>query len=330
MKKGTERKAAVVLAAVILIFFMAACDKRGGRITGKTEETIDETDRIFEQKDLILKEVQEDIGTAFVFGDRIYFTIMKQMDELEEENTEDTCIYSMSLEGTDVKELSIPKIEADENYYLTADEDGNLVILFCAVYGKWSCSVLAIDGKTYETTQKDITESIQLSQGEYLLNIMSMEEGLAVATNKRVLLLDLAYKLEKEILSVNGEIQAVVQTKTGDIFCGINGENEAQVYCLDVKKEKWSKPIPLEIQEFHDSDGLKAGRDYDFYYGNDEQLYAYDMDENRSVRLVNYEDAQVENPWSIVPITKDKLLGTGYGDSENLHFVLYSRQQQAK
>lgn len=252
------------------------------------------------------------------------------------EGTSITRIYSANLDGSDVKEIPLPEFGNNEFMYSMLLGEENTIILLLNTWDekteKSTFSIMKIDSEGKELLKKDITDLLKLTQESYISKVMSDEKGrLVVATEQSVFVLDEGYsKVVCEVKSDSNYIEGAAKTKDGRIICGASGEDGAKVQVLDVENKKWGESIKIDLQYFQSSDSLMDGIEYDFYYKDDSGIYGYDIKGKKGTKIIDYVASNIssENVYSIVPIAKDRLLGTEWeedGDSGRSKFVLYKK-----
>ncbi|MGN0152946.1 MAG: hypothetical protein ACI4A3_00735 [Lachnospiraceae bacterium] len=242
-----------------------------------------------------------------------------------------TRMYSMNLEGTDMKEIPIPELEQGEYLYnMLVTKEENLILLLNSWDQKTEKSsyyVVKLDAGGKEISREDITSTLKLTEEDYISKILlDDKDRLVVATDKEIKVLDDNCKEICKMKAENDYIEGVAKTKDGKIICAASGEEGAKVQVLDIDNQKWGESYKLDLSYFMGSDSLVDGIDYDFYYKDDSGIYGYDMAQKKGTKIIDYVASNISSEYSynIVPIAKDKLLGTVWEESGS-RFVVYNK-----
>lgn len=253
-------------------------------------------------------------------------------EDEEIDGTSVTRMYSMNLDGSDIKELPLPEFSENEyiNYTL-AGTDNTLTLILSSwdeKTEKQSYVVLKIDEKGKEISKEDITDLLKLNQESWMSKVLLDDKGrLIFITDQSVIALDeTCTKVLCEVKSDNNYIEGGAKTKDGKVVCGASDENGAKVLVLDIENKKWGESIKLDLQYFPSSDSLMDGAEYDFYYKDNSGIYGYDIAGKKSTKVMDYlaSDVNSDSSYNIVPIAKDQMLGSTWADEGN-KFVLYNK-----
>lgn len=231
-------------------------------------------------------------------------------------------LYVANLDGTEAKEIPLP--EMSENDYMASMmiNDSNEICIMLNSYDpkteKSTTSMLKIDETGKELSREDITKTLGLDENTYYNQLIMDNKGrIIVVMDNAVKVLDENYKAAGEIKSDN-YLEGVALTKDGEIICGSSGEDSAQVQVLDVEGQKWGETIKLDLRYFSGSGSLINGNDeYDFYYKDDSGIYGYSIENQKSVKLMDFVASNIssEDSWNIIPLSKDEFLGRIYSDN---------------
>ncbi len=254
-------------------------------------------------------------------------------EDLEEEidGTSVTRMYSMNLDGSDIKEIPLPEFSENEYISYTLAGTDNTLMLVLNSWNektqKTSYVVLKIDAEGKEIFKEDITDLLKLGQEAWISKVLLDDKGrLITITDQKVIVLDeTCTKVFCEVKSDN-YIEGGAKTKDGKVVCGASDENGAKVQVLDIENKKWGESIKLDLQYFPSSDSLMDGVEYDFYYKDNSGIYGYDIAGKKSTKVMDYlaSDVNSDSSYNIVPIAKDQMLGSTWADEGN-KFVLYNK-----
>lgn len=233
-----------------------------------------------------------------------------------------TRIYSMALDGTDIKEICTPEI--DNNEYinnLIVDKDGKVLLVTSSWNEKTetnSYAVISIDDSGNVTDRTDITKNADIGQDAYISKVMSNDEGgLIIATDQSIVMLDDSFKKTGEVKSDGSYIEGVAKALDGTVLCGTTDENGAVAQVVDFKNNKLGEKYNLDISYYYSSDALMSGNgDYDFYYKDNSGVYGYSMSDKKSTKLMDYLASEVsgEQVYNIVPIDSETMLAIGWSE----------------
>lgn len=252
-------------------------------------------------------------------------------EEVEVDGTSVTRMYSMNLDGSDIKEIPLPELSENEyiNYNLVGKDN-----TFTLVLGSWdekteknSYAVQKLDADGKEIFKEDVTDLLKLGQESWMSKVLLDDKGrLIFITDQNVIVLDeTCTKVICEIKSDN-YIEGGAKTKDGKIVCGASDENGSKVQVLDIENKKWGESIKLDLRYFQSSDSLMDGSEYDFYYKDNSGIYGYDIAGKKSTKVMDYvaSDINSDSAYNIIPIAKDQMLGTTWME-EGSKFVLYNK-----
>lgn len=256
-------------------------------------------------------------------------------DSIEEEITATERLYSMNVDGTDVKEIKLPKL--DEQYwrdYMSVCNDGTFLFLLSKYDRKtekpyWAIS--KVDAQGTELVREDVTDLLGLSEDSYISKfVVDANNHIILVTDQTLFIVadDL-----KSVDKINTEfnIESAAVTKDGQIVCGYTAWEEdnssVKIQILDVENKKLGKAVTIDMPYLSSSDSMMDGNDYDFYYKDESGVYGFDMAANKSLKVMDYVASNIvsEDAWSIKPITKDTFIGTTYDMNESAKMVKYSK-----
>jgi ABC-type glycerol-3-phosphate transport system substrate-binding protein len=270
-------------------------------------------------------------------------------DTTEEDSTEDTGedeedaiegktisrLYVANLDGTDAKEIPLPEMSENEYMGSMMVNDSNEICIMLNSYDEKTeqstTSILKLDETGKELSRGDITKALGLDENTYYNQIIMDGKGRIIAVmDNAVKILDENYKAVGEVKS-DSYMDCAAVTKDGEIICGSSGENAAQVQVLDVDGKKWGDTMKLDLKYFSGSGSLMDGSgEYDFYYRDDNGIYGYSIEGQKSVKLMDFVASNLssEDSWNIIPVSKDMFLGIVY-DDDGAHLVKYNKVDPA-
>lgn len=258
-------------------------------------------------------------------------TTEEDSEEEVADGTSVTRMYSMNLDGSDIKEITLPEISENEyiNYTLVG-KDNTLTLILSSWNEKTeknSYVALKMDAEGKELSKEDITNLLKIGQESYISKVILDDKGrLIFITDQNVIVLDESCsKVFCEVKS-DSYIEGGAKTKDGKVICGASDENGAKVQVLDVDNKKWGESIKLDLRYFQSSDSLMDGVEYDFYYKDNTGIYGYDIAGKKSTKVMDYlaSDINSDSSYNIVPIAKDQMLGSTWMEGGS-KFVIYNK-----
>lgn len=252
-------------------------------------------------------------------------------EKIGDETSGETTIarmYVADMDGSNVKEISVPEMEKNEyiNTYFV-DSYGNIIYLlnhYDQNLQKSSWYVVKTDKQGKEVMRGDVTGSLKLTEGNYISKVIQDDEGrIIIVADQTIYVLDENLKLFCEIKSDN-HIDGGARTKDGTIICGYSNEDGAQIQVLDIEQKKWGKSYSLDLQYFRSPDWIIDGLEYDFYYKDDSGIYGYDMRTEKGTKLMDYfaSDFEPDKIFNIIPLGKDKFLGR-ISENDKTKLIVY-------
>lgn len=263
----------------------------------------------------------------------------EEAEALEEEleavaGTDIVRLYSMNLDGSDLRELPLPEFSKNEymNYMSVNDDESILMLLnsYDEKTEKNSFYLCKIDKDGKELFKEDVTKSLNIDpEQSYISQMVCDETGrIILSTDSEVFMFDENVKLLGSV-KADFYIEGMAKTKEGKIICAHSDEKEgAVVQELDIDGKKWGEVQKVEVSYWGGSGSLMDGVDYDFYYRQDSGIFGYDLKAKKSTQLMDFVASNMtsENSWGIVPVAKDKFMGTSYEDgAEGMKLMVYSK-----
>ncbi len=313
----------------------SATEEEAGEEESTTEEEASEEDGTTEEE--VGEEdgtTEEEVGEEESTTEEELSEDEEILDEVEIDGTLIERLYSMNIDGSDLKEIPMPGFE--ENQWMQSimvGQDGTIMFLLNSYNEKTEKStyfLLKIDEQGNEILNEDITKLLSLSEDSYMSGMILDSKGrVVIAIDQSVYIIAEDLKSTEEV-KAESYIEGMTMTKDGQIVCGIttfDGETGgAQVQVLDVDNKKWGETYKLDLQYFSSSESLMRGVEYDFYYKDDSGIYGYDIAEGKSKKLLDFVASNIisENSWGITPIAKDTFIGTVY-DETSSKIVKYNK-----
>ncbi|MDE5862873.1 MAG: extracellular solute-binding protein, partial [Lachnospiraceae bacterium] len=269
-------------------------------------------------------------GTGEDASDEQEATDNEEYEEIEGETI--SRMYSADLDGSNVQEITLPKL--DENSWISnmlVDDGGNIVFLMSSYDSKTESQnymALKMDGTGKELAKQDITKALNLGQEDYINSVKIDGKGrMIVCFERSVKVLDENFQFVDEIkMNDNAWIDGIAVSKDGTVLGGFGGE-KVQVMELDIEGKKWGNPVELDISYFSSSDSLMDGfGSYDFYYKDDSGIYGYILAEKKADKIMDYVASNIssDRSYGINPIAEDTMLGMEWNDEGSV-FMRYTK-----
>lgn len=326
--KVYTKRTLFIMMAVILICSMTACDKKQKE---KDRSKTDIKEMVYEGTNLELKGIEGKISRFFVRKEKLY--VLTDMGIEKEKRLEGTVVIKMyvaNMDGSDIKEIPLPKIEENESMNtLFIDSNGNIIYLLNSYdrnSGKSSCYMVKMNEQGKEQMREDLTNSLKLTKNSRVIKAVEDDKGkIAILTDQMVYVLDEKLQLLCQIKSDNS-IDGGARTKDGTIICGYSNKDGAWIQTLDIERKKWGESYLLDLQYFRSPDWIIDGFEYDFYYKDDSGIYGYDMKTKKGTKLMDYmaSDIEPDKTSHLIPFEKNKFLGSTY-ENKNTSLVVYNK-----
>ncbi|MDD6071271.1 MAG: hypothetical protein PUC12_10750 [Clostridiales bacterium] len=242
-------------------------------------------------------------------------------------------MYSANLDGSDLKEITLP--EKAENEYMNqmfVGEDGTFTFInssYDEKKGTSSYFIVQADESGKEISKEDITKTLNLGQDGYFNKVVMDKKGNFVfVLESQLLVLDAAGKKVCELKAEKDVwLEGAVATKDGQIVVGYSGEEGACVQVADIEGKKWGEKYNLSIQYFSGSDSLMTGSgEYDLYYKNDSGIFGYTFADKKEQKIMDYMASNIssENTYGMMPYTEGKFISNTYDENGN-KLIVYSK-----
>lgn len=254
-------------------------------------------------------------------------------EEKESEGTSTERLYCANLDGSDLKEITLP--ERNENEwmnYVYPTQEGTFIYLYSSYDEKKEMSLYSIvqaDENGKVSVKEDVTETLKLDNETYISKMLMDEKGnLVFVMNNAIFVLDGSGKLVCELKAENNVwLDGAAKTKDGQIVVGYAGENGACIQTVDIEGKKWGEKYDVDVQYFNGSDSLMNGMgDYDIYYKDDSGVYGYTLAGKKSTKIIDYMASNIssENSYNMVPFTEGRFLCNTW-DENGSKLIVYSK-----
>ena len=322
-----------------------ASDEAGETEDNNNAEEADKSDSSEEEK----TDTDEESGDAKTDADEESDDAKEETGDTDSEDDEEeyykdgtsiSRLYSVNLDGSDLKEIPMDVPEEEGFYNVLIAPDDTMVYSSYQYNDKTDESSVALvrlgaDGK--EQQREIISDSLDL--GEYAsINGLKIDSkgNILVLGEQKIFILDENFKSQGE-LKIDGEtyLAGAALTKDGQIVCGEsiykNETSTVQVQVLDLENKKWGEAYPVEIGWFSSSDSVMDGSgDYDFFYKDESGIYGYDISRKKGTKLMDYVASNLtsDNTWGIIPTGDGRFVGTEYdyeSENGNASIVIYNK-----
>lgn len=251
----------------------------------------------------------------------------------ESEGTSIERMYCANLDGSDLKEITLPeKAENEYMYCMYLAEDGTFTYLYSSYDEKKDMSLYSLiqadeSGKVSEKI--DVTENLKLNNENYISKMLIDEKGnLVFVMNNTINVLDNSGKPLCELKAENNTwLEGAARTKEGQIVVGYSQEEGACIQVVDIEGKKWGEKYDIDIRYFNSSDSLMNGmNDYDIYYKDDSGVYGYTLAEKKSTKLLDYMASNIssDDTYNMIPFTDGRFLCNTW-DENGSKMVVYSK-----
>ena len=330
-------------------------EKGGNSNTEVTKIDVDVKEVVFSEEKIDMKDVKGATNTYTITDDKVFFvTTDAYDDEGFDESSEDVSqdvesedygnyvsiarLYSMSHEGTDLKELCELQFEDCKEYIqnIIVDKHNNVVILSAIADAKtesqqYYVSVADENGKISE--HNNLSEAMDLSKDTYIDTMLTDSEGNYIfVTGQSVLLADNSLNKIGEVKDDNNYIACVTGTPDGRILCGVQCSEGTFVKELSVKDKEFVETYEIDVPYFDGNDSMLNGYgDYDFLFRNAEGLYGYKLKDKTSTEVFDFMASGVSGNsiYNITTVDSDHFLCMSYEDTDS-DLVLYKKVDKSQ
>lgn len=291
------KKQVVLFFTLLALFGVAGCGDNisDGENQRKNRHMEFPKNRLYQAEEVKLEGITGEPWSYVVCGDSLcLITWEDQKDAQTEGGRRDIRdrqhIYFMNLDGTNPKEIALDKIPGNYIYAMAYGADGNLILRLEErneeghMDEEWLVR-MDLEGNVLE--QQNIMDSLHESYAMY--NMTADKEGRVYFCYMEYLYLfnaDLTF--EKEI-TPKFSLDSVGYTKDGAIICAGADSKEKFICTLDFDTGEFGKRYMTGTDWLEFSAGCLEMDGYDFYYTNDYGGYGYDMEQEKSTYLFDYQ-----------------------------------------
>lgn len=323
-------KRQVFLLCMLGVVFLSAC--------GRTETAVQEKETVYKASNII-PEGMEGVVTSFdVMNDRIYlYTIPWETTSYDEERNaiareqdEEGCIYSMQMDGSDVKEMQMPAVEGViEDVQIVCGEKDVWLWITQKQDNRYRYAAVNVQEDGTEKKRLELTEVLELEEDDFVEKLLLAQgDKLVAVTGKKLVVLDTDGKKIGEAVPQSGFVQSVACTKDGDVISADVMEDKIVVEMLDVVTCKWKDYMQMEAETVLNSNLLMDGAEYDFYYRDNSGVYGCMKEGKKTIKVMDYAASNVytENVNSICPVGGEKMLGIADArNTDGARMILYTK-----
>lgn len=354
MREKWLRRFIAMLMVVNILISMVACNIKKPQKSETVEQNIQEM--TYEAKDFEIEGLKEKVSNVFVQNGKLYLSTCvytksdsgvivganEETKELEIHNgiMKDATVkklYSVNIDGTDLKEITYLKGESNQYVQdMAVGKNGNMAFLMCS-YNKntkdTAYQIIKTDEQGNEIVREDITEIMGSLQESYIIKMLIDEKDrIVMSVDNAVYILDENEKSVKEVKTESDSyVECMALTKGGQIVCGISiwrkGYVSTKLQVLDVEHKKWGEAYELEETYLSGAEALMNGVEYDVYYSDDSGIYGYNMEERKSVKLLDYMASNItrNNCQSIKPFVENQFIGIAFDKDHQTSLVVYNK-----
>ncbi|MCM1497731.1 MAG: extracellular solute-binding protein [Clostridium sp.] len=279
-----------------MLFFLAACAVLGmagcgesfgdGESQGKNSHMEFAKERLYQEQ--IMKLDGREVVNYTAGGGCLYVVT----DEIGEDGrmSGKQHLYSVNPDGTDRREISLENLPGNYTEEIVYGADGNLVLRREQLDEDWRSEeqwLVRIDTAGNLLAQQDITDSLHESYAMY--NMTADKEGRVYFCYMEYLYLfhaDLTFARE---VKPNFTMDSVGYTKDGTVICAGADSAEKFVCTLDFETGEFGKRYRTGTDEVQISAGCPETAAYDFYFTNSYGGYGYDLEQEKSTYLFDYQ-----------------------------------------
>ncbi|MCM1180613.1 MAG: extracellular solute-binding protein [Clostridium sp.] len=286
------------LAVMICVFWLgigaAGCGSNfeGGKTNPHMEHA---ENRLYEGEKIKPDGIAGNLLEYTVAGDRIYFvtwdnSAMTEQD-IAEHNTEKAVrhLYSMKPDGMEVREIDLHDLPSDNIAAIAYGADGNLILRIredkeSAQADEW---LIRMDLEGNVLGEQSIKNDLHESYAMY--NMTADKEGRVYFCYMEYLYLFNADLTFAKKITPNFLLDGVGHTKDGTIICVGSDSAEKFICTLDFGTGDFGKRYQTGTDEVQISEACPQEDPYDFYYTNSYGAYGYNMEQEKSTWLFDFE-----------------------------------------
>lgn len=340
MKMKLLKKEAVLVCTAVIFGFLSGCgisnDNTAEKETG-VETAKDIKEMVYAGEELVLEGLEGNPDIIQVEGNKLYirtteWTDAEGGDEKQAEEAGVEHLYCVNLDGSDLKELTLPeRMENEQINEMFPEEDGNVLYVYSSyddVKGKSFYFIVQADENGNISVKKDITETLELDKETYINDVLMDEKSnLVFVSGDAISVIDKTGKQVSRLKSENHIwLEGAAKTKDGQLVVGYNDNEGACIQMVDIEEEAWGKKYNVGNRTLNGINPLMDGEgDYDIYFKDNNGIYGYTFRDNRSTGILDYSASDISSDVSFMmfPIAGGKFLGKSEKKSGDRIFVYH-------
>lgn len=293
-----------VLLAVIFIF--TGC--------GTNNDAYKQDVFTYSEQSILKDWIRDSIQCVYVRDGIVYFSTFAAYGSEDGPEYTNNQLFSVNIDGSDLKEIAIDlskedslamikDIWVDENHAISVwlsaydDTEGEPVNVF-----------LKVDDSGKELFRKDLNESVN---AQYINDILQTSQGNIIAmADHNVYIFDNDLELQDEVKS-DRFLTGIAFSEDEKVICISEDKSyEKKAQALDTNPVKWGEVLSEKLDISMEDFALMPNPDYDFCYRNDKGIYGYQIKEEKSYCLLNYNKSNLlsEDIRYVIPEGNDGFL----------------------
>ena len=337
MRSVLCKRLTVLGMVVAMMISMTGCGVKKDAAKGDSESSepsvikVDAKEMVFSGTEIDMKDVIGRPDAYVVSDNKIYFVVT------EDFNAEDKkIIYTMSLDGTDVKEFCELNGEDSGDYILSiAAGKTNDIALVSVSYNpknedtQYYLSRIDDSGKVSDCI--DLSKILGEDSTAYIDKLyIDDSDDYIIVSDEYIVVLDKDFNKLAEIK--DNSIISSAKTGDGKVVCGMICDNTGVVKELDVEGNKLDELYKFGEGVFVDYDTLINGNeDYDFFYKNEDGIFGYSVKDKCATSVLDYMESGIyrDSVYKITPIDSEKMISMG-STVDDPAFTLYRKVDKSK
>lgn len=330
------------LAAFILVLCLGVgvtgCGSSDGEENAQKNKHMEiAKDRLYGTQGLKPEGVAGNLGQFALGPDRVYVytTDDSAMTEQDFENGKQdkivTRLYSFRLDGTDVKEIDLSSLPDDDIQYMACGGDDSLVMLICQydndrrIEDTW---LIRIDADGNVIKQESIQKNLHESYSLYRM-IQDREGRVYICYMEDFYLFHADLTFAKEV-KPDFTAESIGLTKDGRVICSGADSSEMFICELDFETGEFGERYMTGSNQVDLTETYLEDDPYDFYFSNENGCYGYDMEQEMSTWLFDYEmsDLLWDDFFGMQTLGNGQFIAVDMHDSKQ--FVLLTREDMSK
>lgn len=298
-----------ILLATMFIIILTSCNNSHQK----------ELETNYEEKLIIDRWMQAGINCVNMNDDTIYFSTYEEVGELNGELTSNNRIYAIKKNETQPQEISI---EIDKEYQHIKISDiicNNKMISF------WISTsdpdeynpvnlLIQMDMKYNILTKKDLN---QIVNNENILKVLQSSKGyyICMSTNN-LYVIDNNLNLV-ESFSLDGNAIGITFTNEDKLLCLKKDHDKKKIMIFDIDNLIVEKEFTIDSCNADSEYGIISSKEYDFNYISDDGIYGYNITNNKSICIFNYDKYGIKS---------EEIEDIFYSDMNEITFSILSNE----